>query len=189
MRVRRRSVWMLVTVVAAVACVLPGSMAADEATSPETSRIEGKITSGSKKAPVADATVLAYHLATGTIFRSQPTAENGRFEFSGLPHGYFDMAVEAPDGLYVANQVVNVPPDGRAVSNFNLRPGGAGSESRDFPGSDQAASGIATFAGKSFSRKPKGIAIWTGSSVAVVALALILSNDSDSNDPVSPSTP
>ncbi len=177
-----------VTVLAAVACGLTGSMAADEAAPSGTSRIEGEITSGPKKTPVAGATVLAYHLATGRIFRSQPTAENGRFEFSGLPHGYFDMAVEAPDGLYVANQVVNVPPDGRAVSNFNLRPGGAGSEPRDFPGSDQAASGIAAFIEKSFWRKPKGIAIWSGSAVAAVAVGFGLNSDGNPTV-ISPSSP
>ena len=158
-------------------------MAADEVILSGTSRIEGKITSGSKKTPVAGATVLVYHLASGTIFRSQPTAENGRFEVAGLTHGYYDMAVEAPDGLYVGNQVVNVPPDGRTVSNFNLQPTEAGqSGPRDFPGSDQAASGIATFIEKSFWRKPKGIAIWTGGTVVAVATAAALLNrDSDSN--------
>ena len=175
------------TVLAAVACGLTGSMAADEATSSGTSGIEGKITSGSKKTPVAGATVLAYHLATGTIFRSHPTAENGSFEVTGLSLGYYDMAIEAPDGLYVGNQVVNVPPDGRAVSDFNLVPTGPEeSGPREFPGSDQAPSGTATFTEKSFWRKPKGIAIWAGGTAAV-ALAIILGNDSD--DRVSPSSP
>ena len=158
-------------------------MAADEPAPSGTSRIEGKITSGSKKTPVVGATILAYNLATGTIFRSQPTAKNGRFEVTGLAHGYYDMAVEAPDGLYVATQVVNVPPDGRAVSDLNLQPTGAGeSGPRDFPGSDQAASGIAALIEKSFWLKPKGIAIWGGGTV--VALALLLGGGSDSNPPL-----
>ena len=163
-------------------------MAADMATSSGSSRIAGKFSSGLKFTPSGGATVLSYHLVTGTIFRSQPTAENGRFEVTGLTHGYHDMAVEAPDGLYVANQVVNVPPNGRAVSNFNLQPTGAGeSGPRDFPGSDQAASGIARFIEKSFWRKPKGIAIWTGGTA--LAAALLLSLGSDSSRTVSCSIP
>ena len=140
---------------------------------------------------MAGATVLVYHLASGTIFRSQPTAENGRFEVTGLTHGYYDIAVEAPDGLYVANQVVNVPPGGRAVSNFNLQPTGPGkSGPRDFPGSDQAASGIAAFIEKSFWRKPKGIAIWTGGTAAAATAAVqLLKRDSDSRVTVSCSFP
>ncbi len=163
-------------------------MAADEPAPSGTSRIEGKITAGSKKTPVAGATVLVYHLASGTIFQSPPTAENGRFEVTGLTHGYYDMAVEAPDGLYVATQVVNVPPDGRAVSDLNLQPTGAGlSGPRQFPGSDQPASGIAALIEKSFWLKPKGIAIWTGGTAAAIALGLSLGDDDD--DTVSSSSP
>ena len=152
-------------------------MAADEAAPSGTSRIEGKITSESKKTPLAGATVLAYHLSTGTIFRSQPTAEDGRFEVTGLSQGYYDMAIEAPDGLYVGNQVINVAPDGRAVANFNLQPTEPGeSGPRYSPGSDQAAIGIATLIEKS--SKAKGIAIWSAGTAA--AAALLLSLDSDS---------
>ncbi len=174
---------MRATVLAALACGLAGSKTADEAAPSGTSSIEGKITSGPNQIPVANATVLVYNFVTAAIFSSRPTAENGRFEVTGVTHGYYDMAIEAPDGLYVGNRVVNVLPDARAVSNFNLQPNGPGeSGPRFFSGSDQAASGIATLIEKSFWRQPKGIAIWTGGTA--VALALLLGGGSDGNPAV-----
>ncbi len=184
-RVRTRSVWLRGLVLATVACGLTAAFAADDAAPAGTSRIEGKITLGAKKSPVADATILVYHLATAKIFRSAPTGENGRFEVTGLVHGYYDVAVETPDGLFVGNQVVNAPPDGRAISNFNLVPAGPGqSKPRDFPGAEQPPTGLATYSHKSFWKKPKGIALWVGGAVAAVAVAASLGSD----DPPSQST-
>ena len=188
-RVRTRSVWLRALVLATVACGLTAAFAADDAAPAGTSRIEGKITSGAKKTPVGGATVLVYHLATAKIFRSAPTGQNGRFEVTGLIHGYYDVAVETPDGLFVGNQVVNAPPDGRAISNFHLVPAGPGqSKPRDFPGAEKPPTGLATYSQESFWKKPKGIALWVGGGVAVIALAVSLADDDD-DPPPSPSSP
>ncbi|NIM64126.1 MAG: hypothetical protein GTO30_21490, partial [Acidobacteria bacterium] len=45
--------------------------------------------------------VLAYHLATEEVF-SATTNAKGQFVITGLPYGYFDMAVRSADGLYVS---------------------------------------------------------------------------------------
>ena len=163
-------------------------MAADEAIRAGTSRIEGKITSGASRTPVAGATVLAYHLSDATIFRSQPTAPDGHFEITGLVHGYYDMAVQARAGLFVGTRVINVPPDGRAVSNFNLQPTETGERGpRYFPGSDQPAAGFARLVPKSFWLQPKGIALWSGGAAA--AAALLLSGSTDDSVVASGSSP
>ena len=175
---RKAPVWTrTIALLAAFTFMLPAAIGQDSGTAVESSTIKGKITTGPKKTPVPGATVLVYHLATATIHRSAPTDEKGHYEVSGLEHGYYDLAVESPDGLYVGNQVVNLPPGGKVVSNFNLQVSEtAESSPRDFPGSDQPATGIASFLEKSFWKKPKGIAIWVSGSA--VAAALLLSGGS-----------
>ena len=124
----------------------------------------GKLTIGEKKTPVVGATVLAYHLSLAQLFRSEPTGENGKFVIEGLPHGYFDMAVDSPDGIYVSEQVVNAGPGAEVVANFFLAPSDfAGGDPREFPGSSEPPIGIAEFMKKkskkaiSEDRKREGI--------------------------------
>jgi hypothetical protein len=161
------------------------ALGADQPEETNSAKIMGKLTIGEKKTPVVGATVLAYHLSLAQLFRSEPTGDNGRFVIEGLPHGYFDMAVDAPDGVYVSEQVVNAGPGAEVVANFNLAPSDfAGSEPREFPGSSETPIGIAQFMKKK-SRK----AIWIGTGVGVaVVLALALAG-SDSDSKKSPSTP
>ena len=42
---------------------------------------------------MAGATVIAYHLSTARVFKSEPTDSKGHYEMSELPLGYFDLAV------------------------------------------------------------------------------------------------
>ena len=187
---RKAPVWTrAIALLAAFTFMLPAAIGQDSGTAVESSTIKGKITTGPKKTPVPGATILIYHLATATIHRSAPTDEKGHYEVSGLEHGYYDLAVESPDGLYVGNQVVNLLPGGKMVSNFNLEVSGTGeSSAREFPGSDQPTTGTASFLEKSFWMKPKGIAIWVGGS-AVAAALLLSGGSSGSGNVVSGSSP
>jgi hypothetical protein len=172
------------TILVAVLVFGFATVPAQEPATTDTSSIIGKVTQGDPKAPVVNATVVAYHLSTAQVYRSTVTLSNGKFEITGLPHGYYDLAIETPDGLFVANQVVNVPPDGKAVANLQLVPSTLAEQGpRDFPGSDQAAAGIAEMLKK---KKKKGIAILSGlGGAAVLGLA---AGDSDSKSS-SPSNP
>ena len=153
-------------------------------------RILGRIASSDGK-PVRGATVLAYHLSSARTFSAE-SDERGRFEITGLPYGYFDVAVQAPEGLFVADQVLNVPPKGKAALNMTLVPGGVGGpEPRGFVGLDQPAAGIAEVDTKQstgqFFRSKTGIAVLAGVGGAVL-LALALSGGDD-EVPVSPVNP
>jgi len=152
------------------------------------SGIVGKIVSGG--AAQESGTVLAYHLATGEVFRGE-LGPKGEFSIPGLESGYYDIAVETTDGLYVANQVVNAPPGGTASVKYDLTTSVAlGEGPRPFPGSDQQASGIARLT----SGGPKGGAGMSGKKVATwgtaggIAAVLLLSGGS-SGGSSSPSNP
>ena len=145
---------------------------------------------GADGAPLAGATVLAYHLSTEQLLRSGVTDAKGAFSFDAVPYGYFDLAVLAGPGLFVADAVVNVPPAGKTTVSLDLV-SGAAEASRAFPGTDQQPVGIAAVnrksAGPGFWGKPAGIAILAaGGAVAIAALA---SGGDDTSPSSSPSAP
>lgn len=55
------------------------------------------------------ARVYAVHLDTKQVFSSAPSTDKGEYALTGLPYGYYDLAVETSDGLYLANRVINAP--------------------------------------------------------------------------------
>lgn len=133
-------------------------------------RLLGKIKDSDGKSPLAGVTVVAYHLSKDEFFRSEPTSKKGDFLIENLPLGYYDVAVELPDGdLYVGSTVVNLPPGGKAILVLTVAPFGPGDDPTRQWGS--AATG-ATGAGvaqvglkmtqKEFWKSPKGIAIIAG---------------------------
>ena len=181
----------------ALAAQLPIATAAQEPpASPDPAatgeaRITGRIMSAVGEV-VRGAKVMAFHLSSAQTFSSAETDHHGRFEITGLPYGYFDIAVVAPDGLFVANEVVNVPPSGKISLVMTLVPGGvAGAEPRAFVGLDQTPSGIAEVGtrktGGQFWGSAKGLAILGGiGGVTLLALAL---SGGDDETPVSPTNP
>ncbi len=142
-----------------------------------TSKIKGKILHAEGKDRIRGARVLAFHLSSAQLFVSEPT-DRGGFEIRGLPYGYYDLAVEAPDGLYVATQVINVTPSGTTTLVLTLapyQPATAGL-ARKFPARDAESSGLAEIRrklrGREYLRSPGGVAILSGiGGVALLALA------------------
>jgi len=160
-------------------------------------RLKAKVIEGTSKAPIAGAIIRAYHLDSGKVFSSGPTAKSGECEISGLPYGYLDLAVETSDGTFVGNQVVNVPPSGTVVVSFALTKYAerspawwSGREPRKIPGTQNAAQGVAEIQlpakGKQFWTSPKGIAIIGGASAAVL---LAVAGGGGSSSSASPSLP
>jgi hypothetical protein len=162
------------------------------AVAPATAKLEGKVLGLDGKTPVSGAKIIAYHLSTEQLFEALPTGPNGQYEIAALPYGYFDLAVETPEGVFVGNQVVNIPPDGTAGITFTLSPHTDG-RPRVFPNSDMTASGTAQvqekLKGRAFWRSPKGVAIMAGTGGAL--LLAVAGGDSDTSAPTaaSPSTP
>jgi hypothetical protein len=152
------------------------------------SRLEGKIT-GTSGRPAGGVSVLVYHLATEQVFNTTTDARGG-FRLTELPYGYFDVAVRSSDGLFVADQVANVAPDGKTVLRLTLvlTPEDDADRLRPFPGDDEPAIGVATMTKKSssgaFWSSPKGIGIIAG--LGGVALIVAASGGSDSSS-VTPS--
>ena len=142
-----------------------------------TSKIKGKILHTEGKDRIRDARVLAFHLSSAQLFVSEPTHRGG-FEIRGLPYGFYDLAIEAADGLYVATQVINVAPSGTATLVLTLapyQPATAGL-ARKFPTLDVESSGLAEvqrkLRGREYWRSPGGVAILSGiGGVALLALA------------------
>jgi len=155
------------------------------------SNLSGRILSEAG-APVTGATVLAYHLSSEKVFRSGATDAKGGYEVAGLPYGYFDVAVETPQGLYVADQVVNVPPSGKVVLTLNLYPytEAMADEGRSFPGTEQQPVGVARvqekLKGGDFWKSPKGVATLAGGGAV---LLLLLAGGGGDGGETSPATP
>ena len=137
--------------------------------------------------PLEGVTVVALHLATEEIYRSAPTDRKGRFNVENVPLGYFDVAVETPEGLFIGNAVVNVPPSGKAIIEMTIAPFGAGTPgpTRDFPVVEANEEGYARvderLTKKDFWKSPKGIAILAGTGGAIL---LGLATSDDSSEPV-----
>jgi hypothetical protein len=169
-----------------VAALILGTQPLPAAETP-TGTIKGSVRDSTGNQAVLNATVLAYHLSSASIYRSAPTNEKGKYEITGLQHGYYDVAVETADGLYVGNQVVNVPPDGKATASFSLIESTSfGPDTREFPGAETPTTGIAQYAKE---KSKKGIALIAGGSLLVVLLLAAGGSSSSGGGPPSPSTP
>jgi hypothetical protein len=159
--------------------------------SQNTSQLSGSIRSADGKA-IPGVKVLVYHLSTEQLFTSEPTGSGGDYKILELPYGYFDVAVETPEGVYVADQVVNLPPSGKLSASLQLAPyADTGAQSpREFSGSNLESVGWARVnekaRGKAFWKSTAGIAILAGvGGVALLALALTSDDESDSS-PIAP---
>lgn len=148
-----------------------------------TAKIAGKVLDAQGK-QVPGARMLAYHLSSEQLFTSEPTEKNGECRIEGLPYGYYDLAIETPDGLFVANRVINLAPAGTAAVILTVVPyqPATASAARKHPGSDQEPLGQAELSrkpkGREFWRSPKGVAIIAGIGGAGL-LAIALGSDSE----------
>lgn len=149
-----------------------------------TAKITGKVVDSSGR-EVRGARILAVHLSSSRIFASEPTGGNGEYEVPGLPYGYFDLAVEVAEEIYVSNRIVNVAPAGTAAAIFTLVPFDptTAALSRHHPGSDAEPAGVARLRekpkGREFWRSPKGVAIVSGvGGAALLAIAAGSGNES-----------
>lgn len=155
-----------------------------------TAVLKGKVLGKDGKTPMEGVVVHAYHLETERNYVSGPTNSKGEYEITELPHGYVDLAVETPDGVFVGNQVVNLAPAGKAVVTFTLigyedrpRDWWADREPRGLPGLDKESTGVAELrqraVGREFWKSPKGVALIAGAGGATL-LAIASGGGGDS---------
>ncbi len=156
-----------------------------------TASIVGKVLAADGKSAARQVRVLAYHLSSERTFTSEPSNRKGEVQITGLPFGYYDLAVETPEGLFVANRVLNVAPASKSEAIFILRPyrGAAVSEARNYPGYDQLSQGEARYRekahGRAFWRSPRGVAVLAGVGSAAL-LAIVSSSDPVTATPIFP---
>ncbi len=158
------------------------------------SSVEGRVRAPDGKRGVAGAKIHAYNQATGQTYSSEPTGPNGAYRIEGLPFGYFELAVETGDGLFVADQIVNVGPSAKALVLLTLKPYDqqpdswwADHERRSFSGSEDESSGLAELrrrrTGREFVRSTKGVVLLSTVGAAVL-LVIAASDDETSASPI-----
>jgi len=160
-------------------------------------RLEGRVFASDGKTPIQGAVVVALPLQDESEYASTPTDAKGSFELAGLPFGYVDLHVRSADGLFVGNQVINLPPASKVVVEFALTKYAERSPSwwadRGVTGGEgaDAAIGVAevrpSVRGREFWRSPKGVAILA--SVGGAAILAIAAGGGGSSTSASPSTP
>jgi len=166
---------------------------AQETAAGGSSELSGRILSSPDGAEVAGATLLAYHLSTEQLFTSDATSGGGQYSLTGMPYGYFDLAVETAEGIFVADQVVNIPPSGTSVLTLTLVRFSAGDpgsveDRRSFPGTEDDPIGVARveekLRGADFWSSKKGVALLAGGGGA--ALLLLAGGGGGPRSPSSP---
>lgn len=101
-------------------CVPAGAMAATQPT--RSAEIRGNVLSADGLRGVAGVSVKAAHLETRQIFTSGSTLQDGTYTLAALPPGTYDLAVETPQGLYVADILVKAEPGRSSMVSLALRP-------------------------------------------------------------------
>jgi len=149
---------------------------------PPGSGLSGKIR-GYDGNPVRGATVTVTSLDGKASWTSLPADKWGNYRLQGLHYGWAEVTVTTPEGQFLGDQAMNLPPGRKVQVNFSLL------ETKDKPASwwadrhvelpkgDPAAevAGMAQssqkLTGVEYWKSPAGIAIVVGASV--VALAFI----------------
>jgi len=91
--------------------------------------IRGNILAADGLTAISGATVKAANLDTRTIYSSAITTQDGSYKLAGLPAGSYDLAVETPQGLFVADHLVAANAGKSTLVSLALKP-----ESRDVQG-------------------------------------------------------
>jgi hypothetical protein len=184
----------VVPVFLAVLLAVPPTSFAQDGDTATGSEIHGRVQAEAGGA-LAGATVYAYHLSSEAVFTSTVTNAKGEYEILDLPYGYFDIAVETDEGLFLANQVINVSPSAKTVLTLGLAKYTASdaADARAFPGSEAQPIGVARVEekarGAAFWKSPAGIGIIAGGGALLLLLIASGGSDSDDTPSVSPSTP
>jgi hypothetical protein len=180
-------------ILAALLAVPPTTFAQDTDTATG-SEISGVVQAEAGGALVG-ATVYAYHLSSEEVFTSTVTNAKGQYEILDLPYGYFDIAVETDEGLFLANQVINVSPSGKTVLTLGLAKYSTtdAADARTFPGSDAEPVGVARVEekarGAAFWKSPAGIGIIAGGGALLLLLIASGGSSDDTPPPASASAP
>jgi hypothetical protein len=182
----------------AATLVLGLSVAGPIGAAPGHSTLSGVVRSGDGNTPLSGARVLAGDVATGEVYPSLPTGEDGTFEISDLRPATYSIAVESNSGLYLVEQAVPLAAGANQAVGISVDPsmnaangGGGKGKSKGKGGKDDDDPGAVPPTKKG--RRPQ---IWNNpltASLAVFGLAvifgLVIENATDDTDAEKPATP
>jgi len=118
-RVRRGWFDRFATLLASVLLVVT-PVFADTAELPAFAEIGGTVVGADGLTAIAGATVKAAHVASQKVYTSSSTPKNGSYVLSGLPEGWYDVAVETPNGLFVSGSLVRATNGHRTMASIAL---------------------------------------------------------------------
>jgi hypothetical protein len=84
--------------------------------------LTGRIFHADGVTPRSGVVVKAANLSTSQVFESTETDRSGRYAFSSLPSGQYEVAVEAGEGLYVNGEHVPVVQGRKTLFSMALNP-------------------------------------------------------------------
>ncbi|HJQ97823.1 MAG TPA: carboxypeptidase-like regulatory domain-containing protein [Candidatus Polarisedimenticolaceae bacterium] len=157
------------------------------------SRLDGQVRMADGKSPAKGVVIEVRPLGGGGPFRSQPTDGRGRFSLRGLPYGWSEVLIAAPQGGFIGDQAINLPPGSKVEVKLTLltradRPETWWAERHLEPPEGLNESQVAGLAqssqkltGVEYWKSPAGIAILI--SATVVALAVIAGGGRDYTAP------
>jgi hypothetical protein len=105
--------------VAAVLLVVTPAFA-DTATPPAFAEIGGTVVGADGLTTISGATVKAANVESQKVYTSAVTTRNGSYVLSGLPDGWYDVAVETPNGLFISGTLVRASSGQRTMASIAL---------------------------------------------------------------------
>jgi len=93
---------------------------ADTATPPAVAEIGGTVVGADGLTAISGATVKAAHVESQKVYTSATTNRNGSYVLSNLPEGWYDVAVETPNGLFVSGSLVRASAGKRTAASIAL---------------------------------------------------------------------
>jgi hypothetical protein len=84
------------------------------------SRLEGRVLAADGKSAARGVIVEVRPLGGGEPHRSKPTDRKGRFDIRGLPYGWSEVLVSAPEGGFLGDQAINLPPGSKVAMKLTL---------------------------------------------------------------------
>jgi len=107
-------------VLASVLLVVSPVLAKTAPPPPAFAEIGGTVVGADGLTAVAGATVKAAHVESQKVYTSAATTRNGSYVLSGLPEGWYDVAVETPKGLFVASSLIRASAGQRSMASIAL---------------------------------------------------------------------
>ena len=163
------------TVLASVLLVVSPVLANTAPPPPAFAEIGGTVVGADGLTAVAGATVKAAHVESQKVYTSAATTRNGSYVLSGLPEGWYDVAVETPKGLFVASSLIRASAGQRSMASIAL--GATAPEAQEDPPADPNAPPAEPPAPPEQQQKKKGTSFWKspgGAAILIVGGSLLL---------------